>query len=72
MNFRRILTFVIIILLIAIFRPLGFWNEAKRIWAQRELITRFLFFLVVAYLLYGLYELYQEGWLEQWLPSIFF
>ncbi|MEZ4619419.1 MAG: hypothetical protein R2867_28480 [Caldilineaceae bacterium] len=67
MNLRRIVTFVVIILLFAIFRPSGFWNEAKRIWEQRETITRMLFFLVVAYLLYGMYQLYQEGWLERWI-----
>lgn len=67
MNLRRIITFVVIILLIAIFRPSGFWNEAKRLWAQREIITRFLFFLVMAYLLYGIYQLYTEGWLDRWL-----
>ena len=69
MNLRRIVTFVIIILLIAIFRPSGFWNEAKRIWAQRELITRLLFFLVMAYLLYGIYQLYTEGWLDRWFSG---
>lgn len=70
MNLRRITTFIIIILLIAIFRPAGFWKEAKRIWEQRETIWRMLFFLVVAYLLYGLYSLYQEGWLQRWWELI--
>lgn len=65
MNFRRIVTFIIIILLIAIFRPSGFWKEAKRIWDQRETITRLLFFLVLAYLIYGVYQLYTEGWVER-------
>ena len=70
MNLRRIITFVIIILLIAIFRPTGFWNEAKRIWEQRETIWRMLFFLVVAYLIYGLYSLYSEGWIQRWLEAL--
>lgn len=70
MNLRRITIIVIIILLIAIFRPLGFWNELKRIWAQRELITRILFFLVIAYLIYGLYQLYTDGWFEQWSRTV--
>ena len=69
MNLRRIITFIVIILLIAIFRPLGFWNEAKRLWAQRETITRFLFLLVMAYLIYGLYQLYAEGWVDQWFTN---
>lgn len=67
MNLRRILTFVVIILLFAIFRPTGFWKELQRIWEQRETITRLLFFLVVAYLAYGLYALYQDGWFDRWL-----
>jgi len=66
MNLRRIVTFVIIILLFAIFRPSGFWKEIQRIWDQRETITRLLFYLVMAYLIYGLYELYSEGWFDQW------
>lgn len=72
MNLRRIVTFVIIILLLAIFRPFGFWKEVQRIWDQRETITRLLFYLVIAYLLYGIYELYREGWIERWLAMIGF
>jgi hypothetical protein len=72
MNLRRIITFVIIILLFAIFRPSSFWKEATRIWEQRETITRLLFFLVVAYLIYGIYELYNEGLIEQWLDALGF
>lgn len=64
MNARRLFTIIVIILLIAIFRPSGFWNELKRMWAQRETITRFLFFLVMAYLLYGMYQLYRDGWID--------
>lgn len=71
MNFRRLITFLIIILLIAIFRPSGFWRELKRIWEQRETITRFLTVLVLAYLAYGLYQLYSEGWLDQWFGAWF-
>lgn len=69
MNFRRFVTFLIIILLIAIFRPSGFWRELKRIWDQRELITRVLTTLILLYLAYGLYELYTQGWFEQWLGN---
>ncbi|MEZ4861900.1 MAG: hypothetical protein R3C14_11350 [Caldilineaceae bacterium] len=61
MNLRRLVTFIVIILLIAIFRPSGFWQELKRIWAQREIIIRLLSGLVILYLLYGLYSLYQQG-----------
>lgn len=66
MNFRRFVTFLIIILLISIFRPSGFWRELQRMWAQRETITRILTVLVLAYLAYGLYQLYTEGWIDRW------
>jgi cadmium resistance protein CadD (predicted permease) len=66
MNVRRLVTIVIIILLIAIFRPSGFWRELKRIWEQREIITRILTTLILVYLAYGLYKLYSDGWFDQW------
>lgn len=69
MTIRRLIFFIVIILLLAIFRPSGFWNELKRMWEQRETITRILFFMVMVYLLYGIYQLYTEGWLERWLPN---
>lgn len=69
MTIRRLFIFIVIILLLAIFRPSGFWNELKRMWAQRETITRVLFIMVMAYLLYGIYQLYREGWLERWWPA---
>lgn len=67
MSFRRFVTILVIILLLAIFRPSGFWRELTRIWDQRETITRILTFLILVYLAYGVYQLYQEGWLAQWL-----
>lgn len=69
MNFRRFVTVLIIILLIFIFRPSGFWRELQRIWAQRETITRILTVLVLSYLAYGIYQLYSEGWLAHWFGS---
>ena len=69
MTIRRLIFFIVIILLLAIFRPSGFWNELKRMWEQRETIKRILFFMVMAYLLYGIYQLYTEGWLDRWLPN---
>lgn len=67
MNFRRLTIVLIIILLITIFRPVGVWRELKRMWDQRETITRILTVLIVAYLLYGIYRLYADGWFNQWL-----
>ena len=69
MTFRRLVTFLIIILLVAIFRPSGFWRELKRIWEQRETITRILTTLVLVYLAYGIYMLYSEGWFARWLGN---
>lgn len=66
MNFRRLVAFLIIILLLAIFRPSGFWRELKRIWEQREVITRILTTLILVYLAYGIYTLYTQGWFAQW------
>lgn len=67
MNVRRLVIFLIIILLLAVFRPSGVWRELKRIWEQRETITRILTVLIMAYLLYGVYRLYTDGWFNQWL-----
>jgi hypothetical protein len=69
MTIRRFIFFIVIILLLAIFRPSGFWNELKRLWEQRETITRILFLMTMVYLLYGIYQLYTEGWLDRWLPN---
>ncbi|MCE7988623.1 MAG: hypothetical protein DYG89_46295 [Caldilinea sp. CFX5] len=66
MNVRRLVIFLIIILLLAIFRPSGVWRELKRIWEQRETITRILTVLVLVYLAYGIYRLYSDGWFDQW------
>jgi len=71
MNFRRIVIFVIIIMLFAIFRPFGFGRELRRMWEQRELITRILTTMILLYLAYGIYQLYTEGLLEQWFGQWF-
>jgi len=69
MSVRRLVIFLIIILLLAVFRPSGFWRELKRIWEQRETITRILTVLVLAYLAYGIYRLYADGWFDQWFGT---
>lgn len=69
MSVRRLVIFLIIILLLAVFRPSGFWRELKRIWEQRETITRILTVLVLAYLAYGIYRLYTDGWFDQWFGA---
>ncbi len=70
MNVRRLVIFLIIILLLAAFRPSGVWRELKRIWEQRETITRILTVLVLAYLAYGIYRLYTDGWFDQWFSAL--
>lgn len=70
MNVRRLVIFLIIILLLALFRPSGVWRELKRIWEQRETITRILTVLVLAYLAYGIYRLYTDGWFDQWFGAL--
>jgi hypothetical protein len=70
MNVRRLVIFLIIILLLAVFRPSGVWRELKRIWEQRETITRILTVLVLAYLAYGIYRLYTDGWFDQWFGAL--
>jgi hypothetical protein len=70
MSVRRLVIFLIIILLLAIFRPSGFWRELKRIWEHRETITRILTVLVLAYLAYGVYRLYSDGWFQHWLAAL--
>ena len=61
MNLRRILILIIVLILIAAFKPVTVWSEFKRIWDHREFILRVLVILVGIYLLYGLYSMYTQG-----------
>ena len=58
MGIRRDFLLILIVLLLMLFKPTGFWREIKQLWAQREYIVRVLFVLVSIYFLYGLYSLY--------------
>jgi hypothetical protein len=63
MKTRTLFLLLIILGLIWLFKPANAWAEARRMWAQRELMLRTLVVVIVLYLLYGVYELYQRGWL---------
>lgn len=65
---RRSFIWILLILLIILLRPGGIWRESKQAWAQRERISRVLFFVFGIYFLYGLYSLYTQGWFT-WLTG---
>jgi len=58
MGIRRDFLLILLVLLIMLVKPTGFWREIKLLWARREYIVRVLFVLVTVYFLYGLYSLY--------------
>ncbi len=65
MSIRRDFLVIIIILLLVLIKPSGFWREIKQIWALRERLVRVIVFAVGVYFLYGLYTLYSlygQGW----------
>jgi hypothetical protein len=64
MNARRIFLLLLILLLIWMMRPGQVWQEGKRIWSQRELVVRLLVIMIGLYFAYGVYELYNRGWLD--------
>jgi len=58
MSIRRDFLLILIILLIFLIKPTGFWRELKLLWARREQLLRVLLVAVVLYFLYGIYSLY--------------
>jgi hypothetical protein len=58
MSLRRDFIIIVVIILLVLIKPTGFWREIKQMWAQRERLVRVLVVLVVLYFLYGLYSLY--------------
>jgi hypothetical protein len=65
MSIRRDFLIIIIIVLLVLIKPTGFWHEIKQIWGQRERLIRVLVVVVGLYFLYGLYtlySLYDQGW----------
>ena len=56
---RRFLFAVIIILLFySVVKPSATWQEARRMWSQRDRILRVLVTVIVVYFLYGLFQLW--------------
>ena len=62
MSLRRILFFILIILILVLLRPGTVKAEVQRIYAQRETIWRLLSLVVLIYLLYGLYTIWSGGY----------
>jgi len=61
-SLRRILFFILIILILVLLRPGTVKAEVQRIYAQRETIWRLLSLVVLIYLLYGLYTIWSGGY----------
>lgn len=64
MDSRRILILLVLLALLFIFKPLGVWAYFRRIWERRDLIVGTLFFIIIAYLAYGLFTMYQRDMLN--------
>lgn len=63
MKTRTLFLLLVLVVLIWLFKPAQVWGEARRMWRQRELMLKVLVAMIVLYLLYGVYELYEQGWL---------
>jgi hypothetical protein len=62
MSSRRILIYLlIIIVLLTLTRPSAAWAEAKRMWAQRNWTLGVIATVLIIYLAYGLYQIWQAG-----------
>jgi hypothetical protein len=61
MKLRTLLLLVMLITLAWLFKPANATAEAKRLWRQRDLMLRTLVVIILVYLVYGFYELYQRG-----------
>lgn len=61
MTFKRLLLLLLLAVLIVLIKPSILWDEASRIWSQRETILRLLVLVVGLYLLYGLYTIWSAN-----------
>lgn len=52
---------LILILLVLIMRPVGFWRQLKLLWARGNYVMSVLATAITIYLVYGLWLLYQSG-----------
>lgn len=63
MSSRRILIYLVIALLIlAAMRPRETWRQAQQMWSQRNYVMAIVVTTIVVYLIYGLYQMYQQGY----------
>ena len=61
---RTLLLIILVIVVITVYRPVGVWNQAKRLWGQRDYALKVTVIVVGIYLLYGLYNMYERGMLS--------
>ncbi|HRJ43150.1 MAG: hypothetical protein KJZ86_21780 [Caldilineaceae bacterium] len=62
MSLRRILFVLLILVVLVVLRPSAVKSEVQRIYTQRDTIWRLLSLVVIVYLLYGLYTLWNGGY----------
>jgi hypothetical protein len=63
MSSRRILIYLVIaFLVLAAMRPRETWRQAQQMWSQRGYLMAVLVTTIVIYLVYGLYQMYQQGY----------
>lgn len=60
---RRIIYLLLILLVVVVLRPGTAWREGKRIWGERDRFLRVIVTVLIIYLIYGVYSLYQNGML---------
>ncbi|MBX3052096.1 MAG: hypothetical protein KF753_11510 [Caldilineaceae bacterium] len=62
MSLRRILFILLILVVLVVLRPSAVKSEVQRIYSQRNTIWKLLSLVVILYLLYGLYTLWNGGY----------
>ncbi len=67
MSSRRLLAMVLLVLLlVTVLRPGAVWAEVRRIRRQWNLALGLVAAVILAYLLYGLYMMWQTGGYGAW------
>jgi len=61
-SLRRILLIFLVLLVLVVLRPGVVKSEVQRIYTQRNTIWRLLSLVVIVYLLYGLYTIWNGGY----------
>ena len=63
---RKLVIVIALLLLVFLLRPKGMWGELKQSWEQRNRILRVLVIMVVVYLVYGFFKIYQSDMFPFW------